>query len=271
MILLPRRARLGNWLFQYCFARLLAQRFGYCLASLPMPGFPGTLAELHGEEVYAPESRWAGHWPFDGYSWRRLAREEFFQAPGQRLTLAGLFQRFELIAGAREEIRGDWLRVEGALPVRESGDFAICLWLAAGGGMADGRMVDRKEGVKWSDGVLTEEEIRRLVRTVAHERLYLVTDVPGHPLVAAVRDLGAEVVSGKAMEDFRFIHSFQKVAICQSTFHWWAAFLGAAREVYFPPCDRGVWGHPEPAHLAHEPGHWGIDLRVDEGRYIYEW
>ena len=119
--------------------------------------------------------------------------------------------------------------------------------------------------------MLNEAEIRRLVRTVGHERLYLLTDAPGHPLVAAVRDLGAEVVSLGGMADFRFIHSFQKVAICQSTFHWWAAFLGAAREVYFPPCDRGVWSHPEPALLAHEPGHHGIDVRVDEARYIYDW
>lgn len=119
--------------------------------------------------------------------------------------------------------------------------------------------------------MLNEAEIRRLVRTVGHERLYLLTDAPGHPLVAAVRDLGAEVVSLGGMADFRFIHSFQKVAICQSTFHWWAAFLGAAREIYFPPCDRGVWGHPEPAVLAHDPCHYGIDLRVDEERYIYDW
>lgn len=224
--------------------------------------------------MYGPEVRWQGQWPFDAYSGRPLAREELFQAPGQRLTLAGWFQRFELIAGAREEIRRDWLRVDGALPVRPSGNFAICLRVGERGTMADGGMEDGKvgkDGVEKVDGVLTEAEIRRLVRTVGHERLYLVTDAPGHPLVAAVGDLGAEVVSGKAMEDFRFIHSFQKVVIGQSALHWWAAFLGEAREIYFPRCDRGPWSHPEPAHQADEPGHHGIDLRVDEKRYIYDW
>jgi hypothetical protein len=274
MIVLRRRGNLWNWLFQYCFARVLAGRFGYRVVALPVLGFPGTFAEARGEEVYGSEARWQGQWPFDAYSGRRLAREELLQAPGQRLTLDGLFQRWELIAEAREEIRGDWLRVDGALPVRASGDFAICVRLGerrtkADGGMENGK--DGKDGVKESDGVLTEAEIRRLARTVGHERLYLVTDAPGHPLVAGLRDLRAEVVSLGGMEEFRFIHSFQKVAIGQSTLHWWAAFLGAAREVYFPPCDRGVWGHPEPAHLAHEPGHWGIDLRVDEERYVYDW
>lgn len=268
MILLHRRDRLGNRLFEYCFARVLARRFSCRLAALPMPKFPGTFADFSGEEVYGPEVCWQGNWPFDAYSGRRLVREELFQAPGQRVRLDGLFQRWELIADAREEIREDWLRVEGACPARPSGDFAICLRLgdvyATGHGAEDGG-----KGARWSDGVLREEEIRRLVRTVPHERLYFVTDAPGDPLLAAVRDLGAEVCSAGGMEDFRCIHSFQKVAICQSTFHWWAAFLGAAREIYFPPCDRGVWSHPEPALLADEPGHHGIDLRVDETRYIY--
>ena len=109
------------------------------------------------------------------------------------------------------------------------------------------------------------------MRTVPHERLHIVTDAPGHPLVAAVQDLGAEVFHEGPMADFRCIQAFQKIAICQSTFHWWAAFLGAAREIYYPRDDRGPWSHPVPAHLAHEPGHYGIDLRVDEARYIYDW
>ena len=270
MILLHRRDRLGNWMFEYCFARVLTRRFGYRLAALPMPGFPGTFAEISGEEVYGPGVCWQGNWPFDAHSGRRLAKEELFQAPGQRLTLSYAYQRFELIADAREEIREDWLRVEGACPVRRSGDFLICLRLGDVYSTAD-KTVEGEQGAKWSDGVLNEAEIRRLVRTVPHERLYILTDAPRHPLLAAVRDLGAEIFSAGGMEDFRFIHSFQKVAICQSTFHWWAAFLGAAREIYFPPCNRGVWSHPEPAQLADEPGHYGIDLRVDEERCVYDW
>jgi hypothetical protein len=111
---------MGNWLFQYSFARVLARRCGYRLETMPMPDFPGTQAEVAGEEVYGPEARWQGNWPFDAYSGRRLDAGEWRQAPGQRLTFDGLFQRFELIAEAREEVRRDWLRVDGALPERES-------------------------------------------------------------------------------------------------------------------------------------------------------
>lgn len=104
MILLRRRNRLGSWLFQYCFARLLARRFGCRLAALPMAGFPGTFAAVPGEEIYGPVGSWSGQWPFEAWTGRRLERAELGQAPGQRLTLDGWFQRFEFIAEAGEEI-----------------------------------------------------------------------------------------------------------------------------------------------------------------------
>lgn len=271
MIYLRRRDRLSNWFCDFCFARGLAQRFGYRLATPPMPGFSATSKIIQGEDVYGPVVCWQGNWPFDGHSGRRLVREELFRAPGQRIRLDGLFQRFELIADVREEIRGDWLRLDGAMPTRAAGDFLICLRLGDGDGKSK-KMANGIKGMDQADADLNEAEIRRLVRTVRHERLYLLTGALGDPLVAAVRDLGAEVVYLGGMAAFRFIHSFQKVAIGQSAFQWWAAFLGAAREIYFPKIDLGAWSHPEPAVLAHDPAHWGIDLRVmDEPRYIYDW
>ena len=281
MVFLRRRRLLGEWLFQYCFARVLARRFGYRLAALPVAGFPGTLAEMPGEEVYGPVGCWQGQWPFEAWSGRRLERAELGQAPGQRLTLDGGFQRFEFIAEAREEIRGDWLRMDGAEAMRPSGDFAIAL--EAGGSMDDGKAErkpramgaggkGKRDDGKEADGLLTEEGIRRLVGTVGHERLYFVTDRPGHPLLGRLRDLRGEVIEADGLAGLRCLRSFPKVALGQSALHWWAAFLGEAREIYFPRCDRGPWSHPEPAHLAHEPGHYGIDLRVrDEARYIYDW
>ena len=119
---------------------------------------------------------------------------------------------------------------------------------------------------------LTEDEIRRLVKTVSHTSLHFLVDDPNDPMLERLKDLRATVHCIGGMEDFRLIHSFQKVAIGQSSFQWWAAFLGRAREIYFPPTDRGIWSHPEPADLITDPWWWGIDLRVPgDGRYIYEW
>jgi hypothetical protein len=168
--------------------------------------------------------------------------------------LNGVFQRFEFIADNREAIRESWLRLDAPLPYRVSGDFAICLCFNE------------------PEGLLRENDVRHLAALVSHQRFFLLTDQPSNPMLEALRDLGAEIVCGDEMERFRFIHSCQKVAISQSALHWWGAFLGAAREIYFPPIDRGPWSHPEPAKFAYEPEHYGIDLRVtDEKRWIYDW
>ena len=214
---------------------------------------------------------WTGHWPADAYSGRKLGQAELLQPPGAKVMLSGFFQRFEYIADIREEVREDWLRMDDPLPVRPSGDFAICLRLGGGDDRA-GEMEDGKGEVQREDGALHEAEVRRLARMVPHERLYIVTDEPGHPMIESLKDLHPIIQSEGGTKDFRFIHSFQKVAISQNAPDWWAAFLGAGREIYFPKMDRGPWSHPEPALLAHEPGHYGIDLRVpDEERYIYDW
>ena len=115
--------------------------------------------------------------------------------------------------------------------------------------------------------------MRRLVGTVVHSRLFFVTDEPLHPFFERVRDLGGEVLGVESeAEELRLIHSFQKVAISQDALQWWGAFLGAAREIYFPQIERGIWSHPAPALLAHDPWWHGIDLRVPEdGRYVYDW
>jgi hypothetical protein len=270
VITLIRRDRLGNVLSQYSFARVLAERFGYRLTTVPVPNFSGTLSQVCGEEILSPLARWQGQWPFDSLISRPVQSAELLVAGGAHLILTGWFQRFELIADARQAIREDWLRLDNPWPIRPSGDFAICLRLGdyARGGIAD--QADEKTDTL-AHSVLREDEVRRLVKVVPHKRLYIVTDQPDHPMIEALRDIRAEIRSGEMMDDFRFIHSCQKVAISQSTFHWWATFLGRAREIYFPSTDRGIWSKPEPALNGSDPLHYGINLQVDEPQYIYDW
>ena len=270
MISLRRRDNIGNCLFEYCFARILAERFGYRLEAVPLGGFPGTRTPVAGEEVLGPVVVWDGQWPFEAYAGRPIAEAELLQSPGARLVLNGWFQRWEFFRDHAETIRRDWLRLPDPPPARPASEFAICLRLGPDY-LPAGQAAPSETGSGLAAGILSESEIRRLVRTVPHTKLTIVTDSPRHPFLASLGDLGAEVLGEGGLADFRAIASFQKVAFCQSTFQWWAAFLGEAREVYFPKCTRGIWSHPEPARFAYEPGHHGIDLRVEETRYVYDW
>ncbi len=254
MILTSYHGVLGDRLFQYSFARILAARFRYQLQATPIPGFPGTFVDINGENVLGPTALWEGQWPVDARDGRPLTREELQVPPGARVTIRGRFQRFELYSDTRDEIRSDWLRIERTASSRSRSDFAI--WI----------------GLPDADGsVFHEEELRRLIQVVHHDRLFFLTNQPCHPLIAALADLRATVVSDHDIGLTRFIWSFKRIAICQNATAWWAAFLSDAREVYFPHCNRGAWSHPQLAQLPNEPEYYGIDLRVYEDRYIYDW
>lgn len=271
MILTCNTSRLGESLFQYCLARVLASRWGYRLRALPLVGFSGTFATIKGEEIISPTAAWQGQWPFDAHSGRPIHEGELLIAPMARLALKGEFQRFAFISEVKDLVREEWLRPDETEPMRSSGDFAICLPLHDRTTESEESAADCADDPRL-DSALGEEEVRTLVRRVRHRRLFLLTDRPSHPLITALHDLRPNVISRTKMEEFRFIHSCQKVAISQDVLQWWAAFLGRAREIYFPRIDRGPWSDPAPAKFFHDPKQHGIDLRVrNEDRWIYDW
>ena len=229
-----------------------------------------------GTRYMGSESGWTGQWPFDSLSGRRIEIGEVHGLLTARAWQAGRFHRYDLIVNHQDELYTDWNRPEIPPEVRPEKAFLICV--SCGGHMADKwSKIDaddfvalREDRTLRAASRLTEGEIRRLVGKVEHTELHWLVDDPDDPMLTRLIDLGGVVHCRGGMEDFRLIHSFQKVAIGQSAFQWWAAFLGAAREIYFPPIDRGIWSHPEPADLITDPWWWGIDLRVpNDERYIY--
>jgi hypothetical protein len=262
-------------MFQYAFGRLLAERFGYRLKAECLPMFPGTRGCINGEEVFSPNLSWFGNWPITE-DWRPATREHLHTPPAGRLCLRGSFQRFEFFGENRARIRDDWFRIEPRL-LRPAHDFAISLESPSDpneGALALSaeRMAPDDDAVLFRDSFLTAAEIRRLAKSVLHRNLFIVIDKLAPDWIQEdLQDLKPTFVSRGEFGNFLFLLGFQKIAISQSVAHWWAAFLSEAREVYFPPCDRGYWMHPGLPVLAHEPPHHGIDLRVDEPRFIYDW
>ncbi len=275
MITFQRIHRIGSLLSQYVFEHTLAVRLGMGQSDSRVFEeccFRGRRRDL------SPRVTWAQQWPFESHSGRKIEATEFGSRSVGVISLCGPFQRFDLISEFHGEIQSSWFKLEDAAAVRTEGELLICI--SCGGHMADkGSKIDaddfvarREDAVLRAASRLTDGEVRRLVGKVDHTDLHWLVDDPGDPMLTRLIDLGGVVHCRGGMEDFRLIHSFQKVAIGQSAFQWWAAFLGAAREIYFPPINRGIWSHPEPADLITDPWWWGIDLRVpNDERYIYGW
>lgn len=264
-------------MFQYAFARILAERFGYSLRVEPLMLFPATHQHVSGETVFGPRINWYGNWPFDDDS-RSVHRGELNEPPASKLNLCGSFQRFELFAEHRDRICGEWFRTDAVQQPRPSSDFLICLRPTsdpregACPASDEERPIDPEDELLLADSILTNDEIRRLARSVPHDRLFI--SIGGNfeeTRKTELADLRPIFVSEEGIRDFLLVLSFQKIAISQNASHWWAAFLSSAREIYFPPLSRGFWSHPRPPDLAHQPNYHGIDLRVDEDRFIYDW
>jgi len=67
------------------------------------------------------------------------------------------------------------------------------------------------------------------------ERLWIVTDDPGHEAVLKLADLyPSTVVSDGVISDFPFIMAAKTIILTVSTFSWMAAWLSNADKIYFP-------------------------------------
>jgi len=74
-----------------------------------------------------------------------------------------------------------------------------------------------------------------LLKQIPHKRCILVSDEPDEPFLAPVRHFPTVVTKiGKQMEDFAMIKHAKRVIISQSTFAWWASFLGDAETIWAP-------------------------------------
>jgi hypothetical protein len=71
--------------------------------------------------------------------------------------------------------------------------------------------------------------------TKDYARCIIVTDAPNHPLLDGFREIKNVVIRNKSrMEDFAFMKYAKRLILSQSTFSWWASFLGDQEKVYAP-------------------------------------
>ncbi len=79
-----------------------------------------------------------------------------------------------------------------------------------------------------------------LIKQIAPQRCILISDEPDEPFIAPIRALPNVVVRrGSQMEDFSMLKHAKRAIISQSTFAWWATFLGNLDTIYVPLTSSG--------------------------------
>lgn len=110
-------------------------------------------------------------------------------------------------------------------------------------------------------------------------RLFITSDEPFHPLTREFDDFDPiRVRNDNPLKTMALVRQFKRIAISESTFSWWAAYLSDAEEIYFPISTTGLWGINDAWDIA--SASWrpsnelnvrdrDLYMRVDEDRYRY--
>jgi len=233
---------LGNNLFQYCFARILAETLGYRLVARPIPGFPRTYDVVDG--AYYPDAEMIilrGQKP--NLSFLNEAKPEYY------ILLTGYFQRYEYYQSYSKIIK-QWLTTDKELSNMSVDEYDVVV------GIRRGRDYIPRHGLPIS-------YYENALSLLKPNRVFICTDVPSDPFVKHLqRRYNATIRSPGALDNLLFIKEFDKIIISNSTFLWWAAFLSDATKIIFPRPANGYWSHNDILSK-------NMALEVDESRYIY--
>jgi hypothetical protein len=151
----------------------------------------------------------------------------------RRITIHHCYaQRYEILQSYRDRIRQDWLRVRVPLPDPEPGDVHLHV-----------RRTDYVPGVDNPNDpqrhclAATLEDYRDcLTEFPDARRLVVATDDPRDPFMDELRALGLpiEILGGRWDTDWIALAGARQLIIPQSTYSWWAGFLGRAERVVCP-------------------------------------
>lgn len=245
---------LGNWLFQYCFGRILAVRLGYRLDAPGILGIPGTFDVVEGEDNSHREPRVLRGQKPDLSFLEGSARKH-------HLLLTGYFQRYEYYLPHRSQIR-QWLAIPDHIPADISPSDVVL-------SIRRGRDYVPRYGLPFTyyEGAL---------ESLQYDRVFICTNEPDDPFVRHLAKKYSAVIRGGsfqggkilpdyvagALDNLLFIKKFNKIVLSNSSFPWWAAFLSDATEIIGPRPSSGMWAPNDPVSR-------NMNLEVPEPRYHF--
>lgn len=264
MISVKFMGQIGNQLFQYLVGKILAEKTGLMYPS------PPSFLDKGGHPV-----RWSGKpiWkmtPTPGihimdterkYHLMHVLDWDAFD-PTCKITIThGYFQKWANFRAWKDRIRNEWLPIPRERFV-ETDDEAVYVHVRRTDyvNVGNNRPPDRA-----TQGYATSiEEFRQcLTEFPDAKRLVIVTDAPRDRFIQLFDQLLPSTVSGRPWdEDFLLLASARNLLMSQSTFSWWAGFLGRAQRIVCPIPQGTFWqrgiteaGFPH-LYVDEEPERW---------------
>lgn len=256
----------GNNLFSYALARILAENLGHRLITLPpldegswseierqsrildrladhLDCFVDTPMELPGQVIEGPQIRYVLG---EKHQWQgqRINLDHLLaEGARHRIVLRGYFQRTEYYHPWKEDIL-KWYQLKPTGKKLKIGPRDMVIHVRRS---LDMRILDRRISPQFYRDAIAESD---------PDRVFVCGLGIDDTLRAVLRPFNPQYLDLDALDTFRFIHQCPIIAMANSTFSWWAAYLSEAERIYLPVPIHGMWS-PES----------DIDLRVPEERY----
>jgi hypothetical protein len=275
MVEVRYRGGFGDNLFQYCFGRLLAERWGCELVALPLPRFPGTAEPVKGRRFLSPFQSWSGM-AVEERQLGMLLRGEALTTPVRaRMVLYGWFHRWEYYRGHEESIRR-WLAIDPPPQQVDDDDLAVCIrhrrpesWDEPG--------IHSGSAPAWKNRpVPSTNSLVRLLERLSFKRLVVLTDGMLGPVAGDLERFHPTVINIDSFSSWNWLRMFKRIvlSVCHPS-EWWAAWLSDAREIYAVD----PWPSDKRANCAGPYGCGWVrgrplarpNLRVNESRWNYDW
>jgi hypothetical protein len=229
--------RLGNQLFTYATARVIAEALHYKLAAPPIAGFGGTYNVVLGATHHEPVEK--------------ILRDYFPDVAGiianrtpRKILVAAYCQKYEYIRDRAADVQR-WYRQPP--PEKPCHPDAVVMHV---------RLTDFI-GYRWAIDI---GYYTAVLDTMFRGRpVVIITDDPTHACLRAFDKYAPTYYRSSPLEDFRCMVAARDLIIGTSTFSWWAAFLSRAN-VFAPLLQRGYYFRPE-----YKNEHYV----VDDPRYTY--
>lgn len=90
----------------------------------------------------------------------------------------------------------------------------------------------------YNSGIIDYNWYLDILKNKQYKKLYIIVEAPTckeeENYLKKFETFNPSFISNSPFEDFNFLRKFKKVIISNSTFSWWASFLGNAEEITLP-------------------------------------
>lgn len=235
--------QLGNQMFGYCMGKVLAERTGQ--SYVPTPGW----RDKQGRRVTWTVPQYLFAEPTTGTR-QATGREQRIRCghwldvesidPDRPILLEfGYFQRYELFRDYKDKIRSEWLNIRRELPTTDPQAVYVHCRL--------NDYVEGRGGFRGKNCVSTTvDEYRECLKYFPDaKRLVICTDDIRSDFHDCWKRFGLPwLMSGGTWDsDFLLLASCRWLLMSQSTYSWWAGFLGRAERIVCPMAPGTCWHH----------------------------